>query len=334
MLLDQIHVKTIELENEIKQLIQDLVMANMGSVSSTLLPIKRLIEIVTTAKAEWNFQPFFEISNVAMYYPLLTSYLNGSSVIIDIPFSSELIYHVYKFIPFPMNLNGSILSVDTKMLDPQYYILSVDNLKESKITNDDLQLDNRTNLDLYLCPSKIFTLNESLIDSCPASLVKNITIFKHCQFREMRSEPHHENVHYAHYLYFSNRTTVSVLCPNFHPRVASIVGLYRIPDQCELHSDKLTTIADRKKTVTLEKKKFLLIDIDVTLPKSSPSLKINEIVKRKANVNVIEKELGWKGYILMIIPMLLFTAIGIGIMYYVYRKMNTQRIVKHVSAMP
>ena len=149
----------------------------------------------------------------------------------------------------------------------------------------------------------------------------------------MKSEPHHENVHHAHYLYFLNRTTVSVLCSNFHPRVASIVGLYRIPDQCELHLDKLTTIANRKKTVTLEKE-MLLIDIDVTLPKSSPPLKINKIVKRKQNVNMIEKELGWKGYILMIIPMLLFTAIGIGIMYYVYRKMNTQRIVKHVSAMP
>ena len=150
-----------------------------------------------------------------MYYPLLTSYLNGSSVIIDIPFSSESTYHVYKCIPFPMHLNGYILSVDTKMVDPQNYILPIDNLKESKITNDDLQLCKRTNLDLYLCPSKLFTLNEALIHSCPASLVKNITIFKHCQFRDVRLEPHHENVHHAHYLYFPNRTTVTVLCLNF-----------------------------------------------------------------------------------------------------------------------
>ena len=39
MLLDQLHVKTIELNSEIEQFIQDLVLANTGSVTSTLLPI-------------------------------------------------------------------------------------------------------------------------------------------------------------------------------------------------------------------------------------------------------------------------------------------------------
>ena len=91
MLLDQIYIKTMELHSGIEQLIQDLVLANSGSVTSTLLPIPRLIDIVTTAKHQWNFQPFFDISNIALYYPLLNSYLNDTSVIIDIPFSSELL---------------------------------------------------------------------------------------------------------------------------------------------------------------------------------------------------------------------------------------------------
>ena len=120
-----------------------------------------------------------------MYYPLLSSHLNGSSVIIDVPFSSELTYHVYKFIAFPMQLNGTILVIDTKLIDPLNYALSVDNLKESLITNDNPQLCKNTNLNLYLCPSSFFTLNEALDDSCPASLVKNITIFQHCHFREV-----------------------------------------------------------------------------------------------------------------------------------------------------
>ena len=170
-----------------------------------------------------------------MYYPLLISYLNGSSVIIDIPFSSELTYHVYKLIPFPMQLNGTVLESDTKIVDPLNYVLSMDNLKESLITNDNLQLCKRTNLNLYLCSSNYFTLNEALDDSCPASLVKNITIFQHCHFREVEPMPKHENVHDARYLYFSNKTTVSVLCPEFHPKVASIIDLYSVPDQCELH---------------------------------------------------------------------------------------------------
>ena len=57
--------------------------------------------------------------------------------------------------------------------------------------------------------------------------------------------PKHENVHDAHYLYFPNMTTVSVLCPEFRPKVASILVLYSVPDQRELYSNRLTTIADR-----------------------------------------------------------------------------------------
>ena len=133
-----------------EQFIQDLLLANTGSVTSTLLPITKLIQIIETAKSEWNFEPFFDKSSVAMYYPLLSSYHNGSSVIIDVPFSSELTYHVYKFIPFSMQLNGTILEIDTKLIDPLNYALSVDNLKETLITNDNLQLCKSTNLNLYL----------------------------------------------------------------------------------------------------------------------------------------------------------------------------------------
>ena len=154
MLLDQLHIKTNELSHDIEQLIQDLVLANTGVVTSSLLPIRNIIQVITTAKTEWNFAPFFDTSNVALYYPLLKSYLNGSSVIIDIPFSSELRYHTYKFIPFPMKFNGSVVAVDTDVVDPINYVLSIDNLKESQITNDNLQMCKRTNLDLYLCPSR------------------------------------------------------------------------------------------------------------------------------------------------------------------------------------
>ncbi len=65
MLLDQIYIKTIELHSGIEQLIQDLVSANTGSVTLTLLPITRLMKIINTDKTEWNFQPFFDTENIA-----------------------------------------------------------------------------------------------------------------------------------------------------------------------------------------------------------------------------------------------------------------------------
>ncbi len=81
MLLDQIYINTIELHSGIEQLIQDLVLANTGSVTSTLL-ITRLFKIINTAKIEWNFQLFSDTENIALYYPLLNSYLNDTSTVL------------------------------------------------------------------------------------------------------------------------------------------------------------------------------------------------------------------------------------------------------------
>ncbi len=82
MVLDQLHVKINELNAEMEQLIQDLVLANAGYVTSTLFSISQLLNITQQAKYEWNFQPFFVSNNIALYYPLLNSFINDSGVII------------------------------------------------------------------------------------------------------------------------------------------------------------------------------------------------------------------------------------------------------------
>ncbi len=99
MVLDQLHVKINELNTEMEQLIQDLVMANAGHVTSTLISLSQLLNITQQAKYEWNFQPFIDSTNIVLYYPLLNSFINGTGVIIDIPFSSELKHHMYTLIP-------------------------------------------------------------------------------------------------------------------------------------------------------------------------------------------------------------------------------------------
>ncbi len=51
MLLDQIYIKILELHSR-TELIQNLVLVNTGSVTSTLLPIPKLIKIINTGKNE------------------------------------------------------------------------------------------------------------------------------------------------------------------------------------------------------------------------------------------------------------------------------------------
>ncbi len=329
MLLDQIYIKILELHSSTEQLIQDLVLANTGSVTSTLLPIPKLIKIINTAKEEWNFQPFFDPENVALYYPLLKSYLNGTSVIIDIPFSSELKFNIFKLIPFPMKFNGSTLEVDTPVVNSLNYVLSIDSLKESVLMNDDLWHCKKTNLNMYLCPATYFTLNEALSKSCAASLVKNISIVDNCNFKEVIPTSKHETVQEAHYLYFPNKTTASVICPGLSPRIASVEGLYSVPDQCELHSNTLTTIANRKKTVEITRD-TMLIDINVRLPTPEPALKIKRIVK-----NNVKAQIGQSWYTLMFIPLLMVLVLIVPTIIYISRKVKQlPRVVKHISATP
>ena len=116
MLLDQISIKLTELQSEIKIFIQDLVLANSGQVTSTLLSIPQFINILDDAQNYWNFNPFFSSETLSLYYPLLNSYLNGSSVVIDIPFLSEFQYELYEIMPFPMLVNDSIYLVETTMV--------------------------------------------------------------------------------------------------------------------------------------------------------------------------------------------------------------------------
>ena len=331
MLLDQIYIKVYELHSNVEQLIQDLVLANTGSVTSTLLSITKLMNIVTTAKNNWNFQPFFEMNSIALYYPLLNSYLNGTSVIIDIPFSSELKFNLYKIIPFPVNLNGSILEVDIQQIDPINYVLSLDRLKESQITNDELTTCKKTDIDLYLCLPIHFTLNEALDESCPASLVNNVSIFKNCHFKEIQPIIKHETVQEAHYIYFPRPTTVSIVCQDSIQKSAIVNGSYSVPDSCELHSMNISTIANGKKTIELEKEK-LLIDLKLSLPKESPTLKIKRL-KKKTYRNIFANQFLEKPVYYMTIPIIIVFLILIIIIFCLFKKIKRMpRKMIHVAS--
>ncbi len=163
---------------------------------------------------------------------------------------------MYTLIPFPMKYNSSIVTVDTDITSPTNYILSINGLKENVIVNDDLKCK-RTNVDLYFCSATYFAFNEASSHSCAASLVKNVSIVRNCHFKEENPIPRHETVQGSHYLYFPNKTTVSVVCPGLQPQIASIDGLYGVTDQCELLSSTFTTITNRKKTVILTKENVL-----------------------------------------------------------------------------
>ncbi len=142
-----------------------------------------------------------------------------------------------------MKFNGSTLDIATPIINSVNYVLSIDNLKESILMNDHLLNCKKTNFNIYLCPETYFTLNDALSKSCATSLVINISIVENCHFIEVIPTSKHGTLQEAHYIYFPNKTTVSIICPGLSPRIASVEGLHSVPDQCELQSSILTTIA-------------------------------------------------------------------------------------------
>ncbi len=136
--------------------------------------------------------------------------------------------------------------------------------------------------------------------------MKNVSIFQNCPFKEVEPAPKHETVQEAHYIYFPNKTSVSVICPGLSTKVPSVDGLYSVPDQCELHSSNITTVANRRKIVNITRD-IMLLDIHVHLPERSPTLKIGRIPKRTLRTQKTQPLDYSTWYLLMLLPHRSFT---------------------------
>ena len=332
MILDQLHIKVSELDKSLEQFIQDLVLANSGQVTSTLFSLPQLLNVTHQAKYEWNFLPFFNDHNIALYYPILNSYINNTEIVIDIPFSSDLKYYIYNLIPFPMKFNGSVLTVDTQITSPVNYILSIDGLKESQIVNDDLINCKKTNVALYLCPASYFTFNEALSNSCEAALVKNISISRNCNFKTIIPSPRHETFQDSHYFYFPNQTTVSLVCPNLQPHVASIEGLYRVPIQCELHSATISTVAYKKETVNITTDSILQ-ELSLTFSNTIRTVKIRKRYGRKSITPHKQPQNNTLWYVVCTVPVIVLLISSIFSLICIYKRFKRHTpVIRHISS--
>ena len=95
-------------------------------------------------------------------------------------------------------------------------------------------------------------MRPALINSCEASLVRNISVLKNCFFREIQNPtPRHVNLHDKHYFFFSHQTKVSISCPGVKPTVIQVEGLYSLADVCEMQTPDFTVIAEKHNTVKL-----------------------------------------------------------------------------------
>ncbi len=83
----------------------------------------------------------------------------------------------------------------------------------------------------------MLTMRQVLVDSCESFLVRNVSGICNGFFkRGQKPLQERVNIHNTHYIFFINKTTVSISCSGIKSKVVVVYGLYNVPDQCELHA--------------------------------------------------------------------------------------------------
>ncbi len=88
------------------QIIQNLVEASRGRVTSNLFPFQDLRHVLHVGKRDHKLTPLFDLPLMHHYYPLLTSIVTSDAIVIHVPFKSEPVFEVYTLEPFPFLVNG------------------------------------------------------------------------------------------------------------------------------------------------------------------------------------------------------------------------------------
>ncbi len=94
------------------QIIQILVDASRGRVTSNLFPFQDLHKVLHVGAQEHKLTPLFDLPLLHHYYPLITSIITSDAIVIHVNFKSEPQFEVYRLEPFPFLVNGATMTLD------------------------------------------------------------------------------------------------------------------------------------------------------------------------------------------------------------------------------
>lgn len=145
----------------------------------------------------------------------------------------------------------------------------------------------------------------------------------------------HENLHSTHYLFFPNKTKVSVVCPAVEPKVAAVYGLYRVSDQCELHAPGMSTIANRQNTF-VRTQEDLLFKINLDLSNRPEVIKIRRLHKHSYTEDRNQHKFNpYYLYIVLIVVAIILCVVGLVCCRKYFRKAVERQTgsegIRHVS---
>ena len=239
------------LENNVNSLlhtnllvIQNLVDAAQGRVTSSLFPVKDLLHTLYIGKQNFNLPPLFDSRSIHHYYPLLESVLTSDAVVIHVPFQSRDTFEVHQIEPFPFDLNGTIMMLD---LPPSVVLIAKDFSLYAVSHMSALQKCRTEYHHLYHCPAYLFAFLPITGGICEVVLTQTDAskALSLCPYTQLAPKPlFHKNFFGFHYFYFTETVFVSVVCPN-HTEYREVTGHLAVLIACYLRSAQLSTFPSK-----------------------------------------------------------------------------------------
>lgn len=248
LILDQaiavIEIRINNLLTQRKTLITNLLDASNGRVTNSLLPIADLLKVLDIGLSEYHLEPIFTGDSIQYYYPLLESILTLDAIIIFIPFNSKEIFQAYEVIPFPFNLNSSIITLD---LQSTLVLVAEDFSVYATAQREDLSKCHTSYHQLYHCIASLFAFRPLIGDICEVILTheKAQDAIQFCPYKHI--VPNH-NFHILfqgyQYFLFTKPTQIAVVCQT-ETTYRRVDGHFAVPERCQIRSSNLTTFPSR-----------------------------------------------------------------------------------------
>ncbi len=225
-------------------IIQNLVDASRGRVTSNLLPFQDLHHVLQVGTLDHQLTPLFDLPLLHHYYPLLTSLVTSDAIVIHVPFKSEPVFEVYRLEPFPLLVNGSTMTLD---MPPSVVLLSLELSLYAVGSPSDFQACKTEHQSLFFCAASLFAFLPLSDGVCEVALIQpNATMaLSLCPYKRLVPRPVY-HTHFEGFVYFLFRqtTVVSVVCPEGRT-YKSVTGHLAIHVACFLRSPLLSTYPER-----------------------------------------------------------------------------------------
>ena len=232
MALNRMESDVTYLINEMKDDIDKIVLAASGMVTSNLISIKQLQDLINRVKLELGFTPLFPIDQIINYYTVMSSFITTDSIVVELPIREDMLFERYKIFPFPTHYKNKSLILDIKY---DNILRSVDGYLIAETST--IKLDRCKESPMYtICNRRDLSLGLlSATNSCSKSLVIGSTNLSSCSFREVEVLSDVLITDQATYIYCRERTEIHTTCGDNKSHFYA-VGHVAVSPYCDIYS--------------------------------------------------------------------------------------------------